>query len=282
MSDGIEHGEEIVTGTGGAPLFLRWVVPDRPRAGVLLVHGYGEHSGRYAHVMEALASRGLAVLAPDHQGHGRSAQIPGFIEDAERLVSDLGVAHRRLLRLVPGPTLGLAHSMGALLLLRYLERFGDEFIGAVINAPAMQVPERVPWWIRGLARGVARIAPTTPMQPFFNPVRNTRDVEVHRAVMADPLAYRGWVRAGTGVEVMRLITETRRDLGRITLPLLITHGTDDEQVLPEISRGLIPLMGTDDVRLLLFEGLRHETHQEPERDEVVAAWGDWMQARLSG
>ncbi len=280
MSDGIERGDEIVAGTLGRPLFLRWMVPERPRGSVILVHGYGEHSGRYLHVMEALVSRGLAVLAPDHRGHGRSGRIPGYIEDAELILSDLGIAHRRLLHHAPAPVLSLAHSMGALLLLRYLERFGDEIGGAVLNAPALQVPERVPRWIRALAGGVARIAPTAPMQPFFNPARNTRDPDVHRAVRADPLSYKGWVRAGTGVEVMRLITETRRDLGKITTPLLITHGTHDEQVRPEISRDLIPLLGTDEVELHLFEGLRHEVHQEPERDEVVAIWGDWLLSRL--
>ncbi len=280
MSEEIEQGTETIAGFAGQPLFLRWARPAQPRAGILLVHGYGEHSGRYAHVIEALAARRLAVVAPDHQGHGRTARVPGLIEDMEGLLSDLGSAHRRLLALAPAPTFGLAHSMGALVFLRYLERYGDEFAGAVLNAPALKVPDRIPRWIRAFARGVAKVAPRTPMQPFFNPERNSRDPVVQQAARDDPFAYQGWVRAGTSVQVMRLIADTRRDLSKITTPLLVTHGTDDVQVLPEISEDLIARLGTDDARLHLLEGLRHETYQEPERDEVVAAWGDWILERL--
>ena len=172
----VERGSTTVPGYGGHQVFVRWMNPRfRPRAGVLLVHGYSEHSGRYLHVMEDLARRGFVVFASDHRGHGLTAGTAGWVEDREQVLADLGVVHRKLMARTRGPIFALAHSMGGLFCLRYLERYGDEFVGAIINAPALRVPENIPRLVRLLGRGVAAVAPTAPVQPFFNPERNTRD-----------------------------------------------------------------------------------------------------------
>ena len=277
----LERGSTTIAGFAGDPVFVRWVAPPRPpRGGVLLVHGYSEHSGRYHHVMEYLAHRGLVVMAEDHRGHGLTARTPGDVEDRERVLGDLGIVHRRLLARTRGPVFGLAHSMGGLFFLRYLQRYGDEFVGAIINAPAVRLPERVPYMLRALARGVAAMLPHAPVQPFFNPERNTKDPDQHLDVMADPLNYSGWIRAGTGVEVLRLMEETHRDLGRITTPLLVTHGSADLLIPVEVSRELVRAVASSDVRLEIFEGFRHETHNEPGQERVLELWSEWIEQRL--
>lgn len=277
----LERGSTTIAGYAGDPLFVRWVAPQwPPRGGVLLVHGYSEHSGRYIHVMEHLARRGLVVMAEDHRGHGLTARTPGDVESRERVLGDLGIVHRRLLGRTRGPVFGLAHSMGGLFFLRYLERYGDEFVGAIINAPALRAPEPVSQMVSLLARGLASINPLAPVQPFFNPERNTKDRNLHLDVMADPLTYSGWIRAGTGAELLQLMQETHNDLGRITTPLLVTHGTADLLIPVEASREVVRSVASDDVQLELFEGFRHEIHNEPGQERVLERWAEWIEQRL--
>ena len=98
--------------------------------------------------------------------------------------------------------------------------------------------------------------------------------------MADPLIYSGWLRAGTGIELIRLMEETRRDLRKISTPLLLTHGTSDLLIPVEVSRDILRSVSSEDVELALFEGFRHEVHNEPGQAEVLARWRVWMEARL--
>ena len=277
----VDRGSTTVPGFGGHQVFVRWIAPRYPpRGGVLLSHGYSEHSGRYVHVMEDLARRGLVVMAQDHRGHGLTAGTPGFVEDRERVLADLGVVHRKLLGRTRGPIFGLAHSMGGLFFLRYLERYGDEFVGAILNAPALRIPSTVPRIVRLIGRGIASLVPTAPVQPFFNPERNTKDPDVHLDVMADPLIYSGWLRAGTGMELIRLMEETRADLGKVNTPLLVTHGTSDLLIPIEVSRDIIRSVSSDDVEFEFFEGYRHEIHNEPGQEAVLVRWGDWIEERI--
>jgi alpha-beta hydrolase superfamily lysophospholipase len=272
--------EGFFVGHGGWPVFHRWVVPQVVRARVLVVHGYSEHSGRYLHVLDALRQAGFAAVAADHRGHGRTARVRGDLEDRERVLTDLGVAHRRLLELGSGPVFLLAHSFGGAIGLRYLERHGDAFRGAVLNGVGLKVPSSIPTAVRVAAKLVARVAPTLPMQPFFDAKRNTRDPEAQQELIDDPIGYRGRIRARTGVEVMALIEEVRRDLDRVRVPLLLTHGSADLHVPAAVSEEVLRAVGSTDKTLVEWPGLLHETWREPEKDRVIAGWVDWIAARL--
>lgn len=246
---------------------------------MLLVHGYGEHSGKYTEVIEALTRAHLAVLAPDHRGHGRTARVPGDLEGREHVLADLGAAHCRLLELAHAPVFLLGHSLGAALALRYLQRHPDSFRGIVLNGAALAIPENIPLSVRSLARVVAKVRPSLPLQSFFNPERNTRDPAAQQRLREDPLGYRGRIRARTGVEVMHLIEEIRRDLAPSKVPALITHGEADRHVPVRVSRELKAVWG-ETAQLRTFPGLLHETWQEPERIEVITSWVDWILAHL--
>jgi acylglycerol lipase len=267
-------------GYGGWPVFYRWGRPEKPRASVLLVHGYGEHSGRYGRVIQALVQGGLTVLAPDHRGHGLTARLLGDMESREHVLADLGIAHRRLLELGPSPVFLVGHSLGAALSLRYQQRHPGAIAGMVLNGVALRVPDSVPSSVQLLARLIARLYPTLPLQPFFDATRNTRDPTAQRILREDPLGYRGPIRVRTGVEVMALIQEVRQDLPRVEVPALLTHGEIDKHVPVSVSREVAAAMRGGDITVRTFPGLLHETYQEPERDEVIASWVEWITSRL--
>ena len=161
------------------------------------------------------------------------------------------------------------------LALRLLEREPTRWRAAVLQAPAVAVPEDIPMALVTLVRVIARLAPHAPVRKFFKPERATRDEAFQDWMRTDPLTYRGWVRAATGAHTYRLIRWVRRDLHRVVTPLLLTVGDEDLRVTPATVEGVAEAVGGP-AEVVRFAGLRHEAHQEPERDEVVASWTDFL------
>lgn len=268
------------TGFDGHRVWHRWAVPDVSKGRVLLLHGYSEYSGRYAHVIDRLVDAGFAVVAHDHRGHGKTARLLGDIGSRHALVADVATAHLRLMGLGRGPCFVLGHSMGALIALRCLALWGDAYAGAVLNGTAVEVPDGIPAAVRFAAGSLARLWPTLPVQPFFDVGRLSRDPEVRQRLIDDPLLYKGRIRARTGVEMMAFIAETQATLADIRAPLLMTHGGDDLHVPVGDARRVLNAVSSADKRLDIFDGLLHETHQEPERDDVIDTWINWLTERV--
>lgn len=266
-------------GWGGRRLWtLQRPHPD-PIGGVLVLHGYSEHSGRYRHVIDALAERGFASMAPDHRGHGRSASLLGDMEDLDAVIEDWRRLADRLARLAPGrPLYVLAHSMGAMLAVRLLGR-DRRWAGAVLNGTPVAVPDQISPIATGLARVLGGVAPWLPLQPFYDPDRASRDPAIAAASLADPLQYKGWIRAGTGSQMLGAIRDARAIAPTLRLPVLLTHGGVDPTVPVGSSAELHTLLGSLDKELHVFEGLQHEVHNEPERELVLARWTIWLGRR---
>lgn len=264
----------------GRDLFVRWAPPEGPARGrVVVLHGYSEHGGRYLHVLDALRRAGFAVAAPDQQGHGRTGPVLGDLPRGEALVADVRLVLDRLTMLHPeGPAFLLGNSLGGLVALRTLQLAPEGLAGAVLQAPAVEVPRDIPMSVVHTVRVLARVAPRLPVRPFFNPERATRDPAFQAWMATDPHTYKGWVRARTGANTFRLVRQVRDGLATVRVPVLLTVGTDDRRVHPEAVEALAAQLGGP-TTLKVFEGLRHEAHQEPERAEVVQAWVDWLVAQ---
>lgn len=257
-------------------LFVRLAIPEAPNAIVMVLHGYSEHSERYLHVIDRLVDEGFAVVAPDHQGHGRTGPELGRIPRTSQMVADLLVVRRRMVARVPGlPVFLLGSSMGGLLALRAIQREPASFAGAVLQAPAIAMPADVGAGMLAILRVIGAVAPGLPVRKFFNPERATRDPSFQEWMRTDPYTYRGWVKAGTARRSMQLVDRVRADLELVRCPVLITHGADDLRVLPSVSQWLAQHL-SGEVEVAIFEGLRHEAHQEPERDDVIDRWVDWL------
>jgi acylglycerol lipase len=229
--------------------------------------------------MHAFAEAGLLVFAPDHRGHGRTATVLGDLMSAEAVVSDLHVLRKRMeTTLGTKPLFVFGHSMGALLALRYLQTHPG-CSGAILNGAALKVPKNIHLLARHVARLLADYLPLLAVQGFFDPERACRDPEIWRQMRADPLRYKGKIRARTGREIMDTIARVRADLSSITLPVLITHGGDDPTVPSTVSQALFETAPSHDKTLHIFDGLRHEVQHEPECADVISTWVSWLSAR---
>lgn len=268
-------------GYDGTPLFERaWLPPTAPRAVIVLVHGYAEHSGRYEHVGEALAARGYAVHAFDLRGHGRSGGARAIVRSFAEYIADLRIFLVRVRTRHPGVPLFLfGHSMGGgivtLAAIIDLPRVdGILLTGPALGAGSVAVP------VRALVQALGRLLPGLPLTRL-DAGAISRDPEVCRRYDDDPLVYRGRIKAGLAAAMMRAGERIAWDMGDIRYPLLIMHGTLDALASLPGSERLYAQAASGDKTLKTYEGLYHEILNEPERDQVIADMLEWLTARTA-
>nr|WP_245667921.1 alpha/beta hydrolase [Actinomadura macra] len=233
---------------------------DAPRYIAVLVHGYGEHLGRYGHVADALVRHGAAVCGPDHMGHGRSAGDRVLIEDYEDVVADV----RTVVAAARGdhpelPVVMIGHSMGGLIATRYAQLHGAGLAALVLSGPVL-----------GRWHVVDGLLPLEEMPDApIDPSTLSRDASVGKAYVEDPLVWHGPFKKAT---VRALDTALRRVNGHGSLgalPVLYVHGTDDELVRPEDSRIGVEAVRGDRLTERHYPGARHEVFNETNRAEVL-------------
>ena len=266
----------------GLRLFTQRWTPEPATAGVLLVHGYGEHSGRYDHVAEALGREGVAVYAFDLRGHGRSEGSRAYVESFDRYLEDLDDALDAADRSLPeGPLFLYGHSMGGLIVLRYVLERDLDVDGLILSSPAIEINPDLAPLLRRVAQWLGRVAPKLPTVRSVEGAIS-RDPAVVEAAENDPLNYHGRVQARMGAEMLRAGETVQARVDEIIDPFLVVHGTADTITSPTWSQRLYDRAAADDKTLHLYDGLYHETHNEPEQDEVLADIRTWLRERIPG
>lgn len=265
----------------GGKLFYQSWMPDAPRAVVLLAHGYAEHLGRYDHVAERFGRDQIAVFAIDHWGHGRSDGIRGFVPDfsvfldgLDALLAFVKDAHPELPRILVG------HSMGGLIATAHLLDHQQEYVGAVLSGPAVKPAVAPSAATRIIGRLLSRLAPQTGiLQLDSNGV--SRDASVVAAYLADPLVHTGKMSARLAAEMLDAMTMVQDNAKRITLPLLIVHGSEDSLASPAGAREMFDKLTSTDKTFQDLPGLYHEVFNEPERRDVLDLVSSWIAHRLT-
>ena len=257
-----------------------WLPDGEPRAVILLAHGLGEHSGRYTHFARHCTDRGFAVYALDHYGHGKSEGLAGHVERFSVYLDGVRALLSRVREEQPGlPVFMLGHSMGGLIAAAFMRESQAGFRGCVLSGPALMsdvAPHAIVLWINRL---LSRLVPTLPMIGL-DPAGVSRDPEIVRAYVSDPLVHHGKVSARLVAEMMAAMRATLAGANDIELPLLIMHGEADVLTSPTGSRELHAHAASDDKTLKLYPGLYHEIFNEPEKDAVLTDMTDWLEAHL--
>lgn len=271
-----------VTAADGTDLLVRHWPADEAEAGgawagvpwasVLLVHGLGEHSGRYEHVGDQLTAAGLEVAAYDHRGMGGSGGRRGDVERWSQYHDDLS---ERLAEVRAGaagrPVVLYAHSLGGLIAAGYLLTDRPKPDLAVLSSPALD--STVPGWKRRVSVVAARIAPTTTIPNGIKGETISRDPSVAAKTVDDPFCVKvSTARFGAAAlaEQARVRDAASRGFG---IPALVLHGEDD---------GLVPVTASEVLAMAplverrTYPGLRHELHNEPEGPSVVDEIIAWL------
>ncbi|MDX1420922.1 MAG: alpha/beta hydrolase [Rubricoccaceae bacterium] len=279
----MQHTPGTLPAHDGLALFTRRWWPDREaRAVVLLVHGIGEHSGRYAYPAAHLLLHDVAVLAYDHRGHGQSEGLRTYVDDFEEYVSDLALVHEWAEREAGDlPFFLMGHSLGGLIVARYLvDRRPEGLRGVILSSPALQIPSDLSPLLQRLSGVLSRLVPRLRLTRL-DLTHLSRDPRVRRAYEEDPLTDKKGVRARLGAEVLETTRLVRQHPEAFTAPLLLFHGTADRITDPDGSRWLHTNAPSEDKTLRLYEGLYHETMNEPEREQVLDDLVAWIHARAA-
>lgn len=279
MMPGMQKEESIHTAADGWQLFER-VWRGTPRAAVVLVHGYAEHSGRYEHVAERLVRHRYAVYALDLRGHGRSEGKRALVRSMDDLVADVRDLLDRVRQREPGlPLFLLGHSMGGAVVGRLLVDSQPEIAGVILSGAVLRGGRGFETVGQEIFSALGRLIPRLPLGKLGSEVIS-RDPAVRERYDNDPLVYRGRMAAGTFSSIVRAAKVIDRRMESITLPLLILHGGADALVSPEGSEQLYERAGSQDKTLKIYDGLLHEVLNEPEKDQVLRDIIDWLNARV--
>ena len=278
----MRHEEGRFAGVGGLQLYWRGWLPDAasldpaPQAVLALVHGVGEHSGRYRNLVGPLVEGGYPVYGYDQRGHGRSPGPRGHIERWADYRGDLRAFLGLVVQHAPGRPLVLyGHSMGSLVVLDYLLQRPVGLAGAIVSGVALQPTGVGKPYQLATARVLSRITPRLSVDLGIHADSPTGDAEGLEAARSDPyLPSRATVRWGT--ESLATVRRITAGMAAIDLPLLVLHGGADPLNRPAGAQALIDAVPNPDKTLHVYPGVRHEPHNDRGHEQVAADVKEWL------
>ncbi len=250
--------------------------PEREiRGAICLVHGHGEHVGRYAHLAAALNQAGFALLGFDLRGHGRSEGRRGHTPSYEQLMDDVGAMLARTSERFSGKPLFLyGHSMGGNLVLNYGLRRRPQLAGVVATGPWLRLAFEPPAIQVALARMMDKIAPAFVQSSGLETAALSRDERVVAAYEQDPLVH-DRVSARLFLAMYAAGLWALENAAQWQLPLLLMHGGADRLTSAEASETFAHRAGKW-VTFKRWEGWYHEVHNEPEQETFQRFLLDWL------
>lgn len=265
------------------PLFYRHYAVNGKKATVLLVHGFGEHSGRYSHVIDNLRKAGFEVWCIDFRGHGHSHGTRGDVDQFCRYEEDVlaGIDHALSHQNSPGKFFILAHSMGALVSLHAVTKNKLPISGMVLSCPLLALKMPVPAWKKWASIFVAKVMPEAKIKSGIRGVQLSSDHKFANAYDNDPLvlktlSVRAFREISKGCQRAHVLAQT------VTSSFFMQLGGNDpvvdkaasERWFSQIDRRAV------DATLKVYPGFLHEIYNEAKREEAIGDFISWLNKRV--
>ncbi len=253
---------------------------DKPRALLVALHGLGSHAGDFKDLGEYFADRGFAVFIPDLRGFGHYSGSKGHVmrfdeytEDVQNLI--MQIKDRYLNKI----TFLFGSSLGGVIAIRYVRTYPREIDGLVLHCPA--VSQNL--GIGRLTKMAGQILSLLNVKRYFSSGLNFEDASRNPSVIkeheTDPLRV-DYVTPRFGIEGLKASDDAFVSASQINLPVLLQQAGADKLVNPQRSREFFETLSSEDKTWKLYDGLYHELHMEPERDQVLSDMADWLEKRL--
>jgi alpha-beta hydrolase superfamily lysophospholipase len=270
---------QVSRGSFNSPDGTRIAYRSWPLAGAertfAVVHGHGEHSGRYERFAAGMAKHRMATYALDLRGHGLSPGQRGHIDTWTQWVEDAEGFIGHVESQVSGEVVPLGHSVGGVVMLSTV-RAGklSRAKRFILSSPALKLAVKVPAWKAGLGKVVTKVVPRLALSNEVDPATVSRIPEVVEAYRSDPLVH-SRISARLYAEWQKAAAEDLAGAGEIKLPFLILAGSADRLIDPAGSQELHErTKGVSDLRLL--EGRYHEPFNDVGSEEVFAIIAQWL------
>lgn len=240
-----------------------------------VIHGLGEHSGRYERFARGMAEFQMATYAIDLRGHGKSAGQRGHIDAWSQWTDDAAALIKQVEAQASGEVVPLGHSFGGVAMLStMLAGKAPNAKRFIVSSPALKLKVKVPAWKASLAGILSSVAPKLAMNNDVDAGTVSRIPEIVDAYRTDPLVH-GKISTRLYVEWLRAATDVLDRAKAIKVPFLILAGTDDRLIDPAGSRELhqrAPVMS----ELRMLDGRYHEPFNDRGSDEVFTVIADWL------
>ncbi|MDM9632137.1 alpha/beta hydrolase [Robiginitalea aurantiaca] len=261
----------------GVPIHGFWSLVENPRASILLIHGFGEHSGRYLKEVAPFFNRhGFSVLGFDLIGHGKSGGKRGHCQGYQQLMGLTKKGYHKLRSRYPElPLLLYGHSMGGNLALNFVLRGFGKPEGVIASSPYLRLAFNPPAWKWKLGKLLSRIAPSATVPSGLDPAGISRDPEEVLKYKADPLIH-DKVSPTFSFPVIEAGEWAIQNAHNLDVPTLILHGTADPIIDPHGSRDFHA--GATSTHLELLEDGYHELHHDLERERYFEAMHIWLES----
>lgn len=278
MTEAIQPREEFWRNpANGHTLFARIWEPAPAQAWLILVHGFGEHSGRYGRLAQAIAAHGLAVACADLWGHGRSEGQRGDVERFEEYLHDLETLVRRCLAArEPFSYAVFGHSFGGLLAARWAQRRPAGLRSVILQSPLFEVGFPLPRWKECLVNQGARWWPRLSLSLDVNPAWLSHDPQIVQGYQHDPLVHNRVTLRG-GAALRAAMRQALNDAQQIRIPTLLLYGTEDHVVSVAAGRRFYEQLACDK-RVVSFPACYHELHHEAVQPTVVEEMVHWIKS----
>jgi acylglycerol lipase len=274
--------ESKYIGYDGTRMYMANWLPDdmNPRALLVVAHGLGSHGGDFASMGEYLAERGIAVFAPDLRGFGHYSGRKGhvmrfdeYIEDMDNLV--MQVKDRFLNKL----TYVFGSSFGGVVVIRYVTRYPNIVDGLMLQVPGLSPTLGVGKAEYAMGRLLSLLNVKRYVDNKVDFSKTTRSPEVAKKHESDPLRFQ-MVTPRFGIEGLKAAKEAFLSAGLIHMPVLLQQAGADMMVDPDRIREFYDNLASTDKTWILYDGLYHELHEEPEKERVLGDMMQWLEKRL--
>lgn len=268
------------TTSDGLKLFAKSWLPDSDIKGVITcVHGMGEHIERYEHVAKVLTDAGYAIVGYDHRGHGKSDGGRGHIPNYEQFMDDVSLALNKTKELVPNvPQFIYGHSMGGGLVANFLIYRQPKVNAVILSAPYFRLTNPQPPLKLALGRMTQNLVPKLTLPTGLDPNHISSDPQEVAKYKQDPLVH-DKISAKMGIAIVDAGENAIAQASKVKVETLIVHGTGDQLTDPNGSVAFSKNAGPE-VHIKLMNGLYHELHNEPEKQEVFKIYLEWLDSHL--
>lgn len=271
-------------GKNGIQFYIRGWEPTskRPKAVLALIHGLGEHTGRYVHVGKTMTDAGYALVGFDLRGHGKSGGARGHFPTLTAVIQDMRQFFKYLVQRYPDiPHFLYGHSLGGLLSLSYALQYNTGLNGVMVTGVALRSPLQSQKGKIAMVTVLGSLLPAVTLPSGLDATTISRDADVVKKYVNDPLVH-DKTSLGLGKAAIKAIEYCFAHAQEFKPPLLIMHGAADKLTYPSGSEDFAKLASENnkDVTLKLWDGLYHEVHNEPEKAEVFKVMIEWLDKHL--
>jgi alpha-beta hydrolase superfamily lysophospholipase len=277
----MKHIEGNFKGVRDINIYYQGWLPDgEVKAVLLLVHGLGEHCGRYMNHVNYFVPLGYAIYALDHIGHGKSGGMRMMVDTFADLTDTLAIYDKMVRAWQPGkPVFLMGHSLGGLITCAYLLEHQADFKGAILSAPAIKKGSDISELTVFVGKILARVAPSVGVLSLDSRSLS-HDPLVVKAADEDPLSFHGKTPARLAFEMLKTIERITAEVETFRLPFIVVQGGADRIVDPSGAQMLYDRSSSKDKTIKFYEGLFHEVHNEPEKELVFKDEEAWLAARI--